>query len=178
MIDQEKIEFQESKWIIPVKRDYKIVISCFSLLVAASYLLYTMIWVLLNRNMDILGTALFIGVGPVIIFLVYKVIVNLLWSYTGKEIIQFYNNTILLKKEIFGIGRDRKFYISQIANINLLPFKETKWSSVPLEFKDKCSICFECVGKKIYFGYNLDESNSNELFIKFKKICNNNTNAA
>jgi hypothetical protein len=104
--------------------------------------------------------------APLIVFLAlfgwFAAFFFLLWSLAGREIISIEGNMLILKKSLFGQGKERKFQLSKIHNPradpsgNLNPTKSRTIYPRASRQKKKGEIAFDYEQTTHQFGENLE----------------------
>jgi hypothetical protein len=101
-----------------------------------------------------------------------------LWNIYGREHITLKNNILTLTKEFLFFRTINHYPYSKISDLDTQPKQENTFSSVPMDFNDKCTIRFNYNDQVVLFGYNLDEEDAETIVSQLTSIIKNNNSAA
>ena len=94
-----------------------------------------------------------------------------LWNAFGKERIVLRPATLTVKRDILGVGRERRYDLPGISNLRLLSAtRGARDRSAPVEVTGarRVAIAFDYRGDTVYFGEGLDESEASFIVERLK----------
>lgn len=96
----------------------------------------------------------------------YRAIKVYLWRKKGMEYFKVSKGKLILKKAFGKYGKAQEYLISNISNLDLIPFKENGYARVMSgSFWDvgNQTVSFDYHGQKIMFGAQLDKNEASSL---------------
>jgi hypothetical protein len=161
-----------------VRADSVLLTICFLLIFCFVFLWGTFIWIYLIGRLNKTGFVLFGLTFLLTLNPVYHVVNTLLWNIYGREHITLKNNILTLTKEFLFFRTINHYPYSKISDLDTQPKQENTFSSVPMDFNDKCTIRFNYNDQVVLFGYNLDEEDAETIVSQLTSIIKNNNSAA
>jgi len=122
-----------------------------------------MIWIFINRSPDNIGLVI-IGVNLIFLLRVgFHISSALLWRLSGKEEIALSGNNLRIRRQMVGFKKLKDYQGNLISNLEIVPWMNNLQKKLPVSYREKSTISFNYKGESIKFGYNLDESDANQI---------------
>lgn len=102
------------------------------------------------------------------------VLYALLWGIAGREVVVLTGQALVLRREIFGIGRSREFDLDHVRDLRFAPAVYNPWdSSAAFQFWGigGGSLAFDYGARTYRFGAGVDEAEAKFLAGALKQRC-------